>query len=190
MFAYCGNNPVMLCDPSGKFFFFAFDAQVLPAPPVSPAAPFPTISIPTLPINVPFIGPMPMPTIWNIPTSITTSPSTTSTSSSAARDTAQSTTSNPNRRNPNPPARRVSNNSRKAAKEAAKKAGGGKAPIHHPNGHPGDPRPHYHPNVRYLQRVTPKMSTQHDHYYYPKGKVVFAPIPEISTIPKVEWDMN
>ena len=190
MFVYCGNNPVMLCDPLGEFFFFSFDAQVLPAPPMSPSVPFPTISIPTLPINMPFIGPMPMPTIWEMPTSITTSPSTTTSAPSAAtRDTAQSTT-NTKGRNTNPPAKRINNNSRKIARESAKKAGGGKDPIHHPNGHPEDPRPHYHPNVRYLQRITPKMSTQHDHYYYPKGKMLFAPIPEIYDIPKIEWDMN
>jgi len=33
-----------------------------------------------------------------------------------------------------------------------KKAGGGKEPRHDPN---GDPRPHYHPNVKNSQRSTP-----------------------------------
>ena len=73
----------------------------------------------------------------------------------------------PKERNTNPPAIRDRSNTRKEAYEKAKRAGGGKEPRHNPNGHDGDPRPHYHPDVPNAQRVTPHQPTHHDHYYYP-----------------------
>ena len=71
-----------------------------------------------------------------------------------------------NERSNNPPARRIKSKSKKNAYEAAKRAGKGKEPIHHPNS-PGQ-APHYHPNVKEVQRVTPKGACKHDHYYYPR----------------------
>ena len=55
-------------------------------------------------------------------------------------------------------------NGRKAAEEAAKRASKGNTPRHDPNGHPDDPRPHWHPNNPKKPGIT------HDHYYYPWGK--------------------
>ena len=66
-----------------------------------------------------------------------------------------------------PIGRRNNYSSRKKAKEAAKRAGGGKNPIHHPKGCHGNPRPHYHPNVKNNYRSTPHGVSSHDHYYYP-----------------------
>jgi len=69
-----------------------------------------------------------------------------------------------------PPARQIKHNSRKEAHEAAKRAGNGREPVHHPNGHDGDPRPHFHPDVPNPQRTTPKIPSSHDHHYYPRGR--------------------
>ena len=72
-------------------------------------------------------------------------------------------------RSPFPPADRDRSRSKKEAREKAEKAGKGADPIHHPNGHPGDPRPHYHPNVPENGKNTPHAPNKHDHYYYPQG---------------------
>ena len=66
-------------------------------------------------------------------------------------------------RSDKPIGRRRKYKTKKDAKEAAKKAGKGSEPIHHPNGSHG---PHYHPNVKPSSKITPKMPSPHDHYYY------------------------
>lgn len=71
-------------------------------------------------------------------------------------------------RSKNPPARRVEHKSRKEAYERAKRDGRGREPRHDPNGHDGDSRPHYHPDVPHSQRTTPKIPSSHDHHYYPR----------------------
>jgi hypothetical protein len=70
-------------------------------------------------------------------------------------------------RSKRPIGRRDSFNTKKKAKEAAKKAGKGKEPIHHPKGHHGNKKAHYHPNVKNEYRETPHGVSIHDHYYYP-----------------------
>ena len=66
------------------------------------------------------------------------------------------------------PAIRDKSNTRKEAEQKAKKAGKGKEPIHHPHGHSGNPKPHFHPDVKQPPYPKPnKMPTPHDHYYYP-----------------------
>lgn len=71
-------------------------------------------------------------------------------------------------RKTSPIGRRNTYNSRKKAKEAVKRAGGGKEPRHDPNGHKGNRRPHFHPNVPNKYRITPNGVSSHDHYYYPR----------------------
>lgn len=73
-------------------------------------------------------------------------------------------------RSDNKIARRINHKSRKAAREAAKRAGKGAKPIHHPNGHAANPKPHYHPDVPMPKTPTPKSPNPHDHHNYPKGK--------------------
>ncbi|MDR2913262.1 MAG: hypothetical protein LBV74_00250 [Tannerella sp.] len=73
-------------------------------------------------------------------------------------------------RSQSPPARRDSSDSRKDAYEKAKRTGGDNEPIHHPNGHNNNTRPHYHPDVPNAQRQTPHQPSSHDHYFYPQGK--------------------
>ena len=67
------------------------------------------------------------------------------------------------KRSDEPIGRRRKYKTKKDAKEAAKKAGKGSEPKHHPNGRHG---PHYHPNVKPSSKITPKMPSPHDHYYY------------------------
>ena len=64
------------------------------------------------------------------------------------------------------PSRRDKSNTRKKAYEKAKRASKGKEPIHHPHGHDGNKRPHYHPNVKNPYSKTPHQPNSHDHYYY------------------------
>ena len=66
-----------------------------------------------------------------------------------------------------PIGKRNNYSSKKDAYEDAKRAGRGKEPIHHANGHPSNPTPHYHPNVKDSMDWTPKVPREHDHYFYP-----------------------
>ena len=55
--------------------------------------------------------------------------------------------------------KRIQCRSRKEAREKAKRAGKGKEPIHHYG-----KRPHFHPNVKYSDKLG--HPSPHDHYYY------------------------
>jgi len=182
MFAYCGNNPINFCDPTGEFFSLAIaiEAQITGyAPPPSI-----TFTIPNIPIYpycpfVPII--VPNSSSWRIPMA---NPATSQSASIPKSSNVKASVAD--ERNANPPAARKTYSTRKAAKEAAKKAGGGKDPRHNPNGHPDDPRPHFHPKVPNAYSRTPKQPNFHDHYYYPKGKGITPIIPELLII---GWDM-
>ena len=64
----------------------------------------------------------------------------------------------------------------KAAYEAAKRVGKGKEPKFH-KPHKKGQWPHYHPDVDQVEKLTRKMPSKHDHYYFPPSQypsVLFA----------------
>ena len=153
LFAYCLNNPVNMYDPDGYWTLALAGGSVI------------ALDVSLSSIGTAILGALSAvtPAGWVIiGTSVVLGIVTISVANSRTpkNNIAEE-------RSKSPIGRRGSFNTKKKAKEAAKKAGNGKEPIHHPKGHHGNSRPHFHPNVKDKYRTTPHGASIHDHYYYP-----------------------
>ncbi len=144
MYVYCQNSPISNVDFTGEFIFIFGETFVIPEP-------FIEVNIPTLPTSV--------------TVTIVVDLDLEGSSEGGVVDALEEKEIDLIEEK-KVIGRRIECGHRKAAEEAARRAGKGKPPKHHPYGHPGNRRPHFHPNVKAEYRTTPHMPCEHDHYFY------------------------